>query len=295
MERLEFQVEAPGTRRGVPLYRDDGTELDAHFYVDWDDIRNSVVFESRGGKKGTPHAKNVDYAEGLRLVLERLGRRRFVMQGVLLDTRETAHLGWERRWIKFDGVGWESDPERTHWVALADADPEDVRLRIMRAQGSNPTRRIRLLIRLLDEMLSESQFDTHELQSFLQRGGAVLEAAVEDVVDLASEPLIETRTEGGVRVVATKRYERDPNLRKQALQLHGTVCRVCDFDFEKAYGDIGRGYIQIHHVIPVSAGEREVNPSTDLVPLCANCHVMIHAKPGLTLSVEGLRSRIRAK
>lgn len=181
MERLGFQVEAPGTRLGVPLFRDDGTEIDAHFYVDWDGVRNSVVFESRGGTKGTTHARNVDYAEGLRLVLERLGRRDFVLQSTLLDTRETALLGWEKRLLRYDGVGWERDPERTRWVTLADADPEDVRLRIMRAQGANSTRRIRLLIasriKLQNDEWRNERLDTAELQAFLQRGGAVYDAS----------------------------------------------------------------------------------------------------------------------
>ncbi|MBP2146117.1 5-methylcytosine-specific restriction protein A [Methanofollis sp. W23] len=85
-------------------------------------------------------------------------------------------------------------------------------------------------------------------------------------------------------------YERNPRLRAEALKVHGTKCAVCGFDFSEAYGTIGEGYIEIHHKNPVASyeGEVAVNPETDLVPVCANCHRMIHRRKKL-LSVEDLR------
>ena len=65
--------------------------------------------------------------------------------------------------------------------------------------------------------------------------------------------------------------------------LHGghIFCECCGFDFAKAY-DIDDEYIEIHHLKPFSQteGEHPVNSQTDLVPLCANCHRMIHHGPG---------------
>jgi len=65
--------------------------------------------------------------------------------------------------------------------------------------------------------------------------------------------------------------------------LHGgyIVCECCGFDFTKAY-DIDDEYIEIHHRFPFSQteGEHPVNSQTDLVPLCANCHRMIHHGQG---------------
>jgi 5-methylcytosine-specific restriction protein A len=126
------------------------------------------------------------------------------------------------------------------------------------------------------------------------------------VLSLAAEPIstveaheIDPSTAGYpegalVRVVAN-RYERDPRNRALAIAIHGTICRGCGFDFEAVYGAIGRGYIELHHVVPVAKmGEHyRVNPTTDLVPVCPNCHAMLHRRnPPLT--VEQLQRLIRA-
>ena len=77
--------------------------------------------------------------------------------------------------------------------------------------------------------------------------------------------------------------------------LHGghIVCECCGFDFTKAY-DIDDEYIEIHHRFPFSQtdGEHPVNSQTDLVPLCANCHRMIHhgqGGKGNCMSLEELK------
>ena len=92
-----------------------------------------------------------------------------------------------------------------------------------------------------------------------------------------------------LRYVAT--YERDPKLREEAIRIHGCICKVCGFDFSEAYGELGKGYIQIHHKIPISELEapKEVIPKTDLVPLCSNCHSMIHRRKTNTLKVGELK------
>jgi 5-methylcytosine-specific restriction protein A len=84
--------------------------------------------------------------------------------------------------------------------------------------------------------------------------------------------------EGGVRTVHVNRYERDPQARRACLQRWGTTCTACGIDFGQRYGDIGNGYIHVHHLTPVSQmvpGYR-VDPITDLRPLCPNCHAMVH-------------------
>ncbi len=69
-------------------------------------------------------------------------------------------------------------------------------------------------------------------------------------------------------------------------------CEVCDFDFFEKYGEIGKGFAECHHTIPVS----ELKPGdktklADLSILCANCHRMIHRVRPL-LSVNQLKSTI---
>ena len=57
------------------------------------------------------------------------------------------------------------------------------------------------------------------------------------------------------------------------------ACEVCDFDFNARYGEHGRGFIEVHHLLPLHA----LSPGSrtrlqDLAILCANCHRMVHAK-----------------
>lgn len=100
-------------------------------------------------------------------------------------------------------------------------------------------------------------------------------------------------TEGRSRTRMQTYYERNPRLRAEALQIHGTRCSACGFDFSKTYGRHGEGYIEIHHLRPVSSygGDTAVNPKTDLIPLCSNCHRMVHRKEEV-LTLEALRSII---
>ncbi|WP_394675339.1 HNH endonuclease [uncultured Chryseobacterium sp.] len=85
-------------------------------------------------------------------------------------------------------------------------------------------------------------------------------------------------------------YERDPKLRSRAIEIHGTTCKCCRFNFEKSYGDLGKNFIHVHHIRPISeSGENLVNPETDLIVVCPNCHYMIHRRRNYTLSIEELK------
>lgn len=97
--------------------------------------------------------------------------------------------------------------------------------------------------------------------------------------------------EGNRYSVYTTRYERDPRLRRQAITVHGTRCQICGFSFAEKYGEIGEGFIEVHHKRPISDGVQEVNPKTDLACLCSNCHRMIHRNNGV-MTIEELREII---
>ena len=90
----------------------------------------------------------------------------------------------------------------------------------------------------------------------------------------------ETLFEGIKKMVLVNSYERNPIARKKCIEYYGTKCVVCGFNFEKAYGDIGKGFIHVHHLTKLSdIGQGyEVNPIKDLRPVCPNCHAMLHQK-----------------
>lgn len=101
--------------------------------------------------------------------------------------------------------------------------------------------------------------------------------------------------EGKKKLVYGYKYERNPKLRKQALKIHGYYCKVCNFNFESKYGEVGKEFIEIHHIRPLSeiGEETVINPKDDLIPLCSNCHRMIHRKRKRMLSIEELREIIQ--
>ena len=96
--------------------------------------------------------------------------------------------------------------------------------------------------------------------------------------------------EGAVSQVLVNRYERDPRNRREAIAIHGKSCMVCSFNFQAKYGELGDDYIVVHHTVPVSqmGNDYIVDPTKDLVTLCANCHAMVHRQDP-PISVEELR------
>lgn len=78
--------------------------------------------------------------------------------------------------------------------------------------------------------------------------------------------------------VEVNRYERDRRNRAAALAIHGRSCSGCGMSFDELYGEVAAGFIEVHHVTPVSMlGEDYViDPRTDLIPLCPNCHAVVH-------------------
>lgn len=106
-------------------------------------------------------------------------------------------------------------------------------------------------------------------------------------IDLSAESsaenaeLLQTEfTEGCKKSLATNRYERNIQARNACIKYYGAVCCVCGFDFEKVYGQIGKGFIHVHHGVEISAigSEYKVDPVKDLKPVCPNCHAMLHQK-----------------
>jgi len=90
------------------------------------------------------------------------------------------------------------------------------------------------------------------------------------------------------------RYERDPKARQACLAHHGYACTVCGFDFAVTYGHLGVDYIVVHHVKELSTlgPDYKVDPKRDLVPVCANCHAMLHRERP-ALDPNSLRQRLR--
>lgn len=84
--------------------------------------------------------------------------------------------------------------------------------------------------------------------------------------------------EGERYEVRSTAVERNPRARQACIDHHKAQCFVCGFDFSTRYGAIGKDYIHVHHRRPLaqSNGPYRLDPVKDLVPLCPNCHAMVH-------------------
>ncbi len=98
--------------------------------------------------------------------------------------------------------------------------------------------------------------------------------------------------EGAKKQITVNAYERNPKARSLCLQIYGCKCCVCGFDFKEFYGDIGIGYIEVHHIKPLNEISEEyiVNPINDLRPICPNCHSMLHKA---NTSIDTLKSIVQ--
>lgn len=119
---------------------------------------------------------------------------------------------------------------------------------------------------------------------------------VDNISNELDEQESNSDTEGHRKSVYVNVYERNPKVRREAIKYHGTKCAVCEMSFEDKYGEIGTGFIHIHHIVPISeiGKEYEINYKTDLVPVCPNCHAMLHRKVNdRTLTIAELKERLK--
>lgn len=97
-------------------------------------------------------------------------------------------------------------------------------------------------------------------------------------------------TEGSIRRITINAFERDRSARAACIKKYGTRCAVCRMSFSERYGAIGKGFIHVHHKKPLAIrrSEYELRPTIDLVPVCPNCHAMLHSSSP-PLSVQDLQ------
>jgi 5-methylcytosine-specific restriction protein A len=101
--------------------------------------------------------------------------------------------------------------------------------------------------------------------------------------------------EGARKQIRVNAFERDRRARRACIRHHGAICAVCGFDFERRYGALGKGFIHVHHLRSLSTvGDGyKVDPVNDLIPVCPNCHAMLHYGKKL-LTIEELQRALKS-
>lgn len=144
-------------------------------------------------------------------------------------------------------------------------------------------------------------WDKEPLKGFSTLFAAYREKYIEHIVinDIDAEIAQEDTyyRDGEAKYYHGTRYERNPKNRSEAIRIHGTICKICDFNFEEVYGERGKDFIEVHHIKPLSTIGEEVfiDPRGDLVPVCSNCHRMIHRRKDEVLTVEELKDLINIR
>lgn len=102
--------------------------------------------------------------------------------------------------------------------------------------------------------------------------------------------------EGNPKWINIKTYDRSSIARQDCLEHYGYNCFVCNFNFEKFYGEIGKNFIEVHHLIPISKRQTEyqINPIKDLRPVCSNCHRMLH-RTRTSISIQELNEKLQKR
>ena len=108
------------------------------------------------------------------------------------------------------------------------------------------------------------------------------------------EANVESKTfpEGAKQTVQVNRYERNPEARAKCIEFHKARCKVCDMSFAEIYGSFAKDFIHVHHKKPLYeiSEQYEVDPKNDLIPVCPNCHAMLHKQEnGIPMTVERLK------
>lgn len=110
--------------------------------------------------------------------------------------------------------------------------------------------------------------------------------------------------EGTKKITEVAVYERSARLRNYAIQFFtkdGKIsCSCCSFNFADFYGEeIGNEFIEIHHTKPIFKYEEEDMENTleqavkNLLPVCSNCHRMIHRNWKKPLEIQVLMDNIK--
>jgi hypothetical protein len=204
------------------------------------------------------------------------------------------YRGGEPLRIKQEGEEYECEFQeraKIDWnVIPLNAEKPYVECRYLKVQGYDVDLRRGLCVKSVDEKTFS------KLRGILDAAGARRWVKQRDYGATEGVHEVLLLREGHAIKVRTERIERNQVARKECIRAHGTTCSVCGMSFEAEYGEIGMGYIEVHHLNPLraSVGERMIDPVADLCPVCPNCHAMLHRNdPPFT--IDELKARYMNK
>ncbi|UPG89503.1 DUF3578 domain-containing protein [Luteibacter aegosomaticola] len=120
---------------------------------------------------------------------------------------------------------------------------------------------------------------SRDIRSALTLYEMLISSETNDVPTSIVDTQVEPQFEDSGRKKLHYRIERNKKLANDVKEALGFTCQACGFNFEEAYGELGKGFIEAHHLTPISTlvpGKVQLDPRQDFAVLCSNCHSMIH-------------------
>ena len=249
------------------FHSDFGTPMDAHFEVQG----GQLILHSRSGTIGTPHARNTEYAQALRVLLARIQKFNLNLIGVWLDSKRVQDLSLEERSI-FYPKDSELSPNKlftklSKRMAVTGRDPN------VKSNSGNSNKRLRFAF--------EGNIPDEQIALITGWGQNKKAVPVYSAVPLS--PSDQEWVEGHPKLVTHLRRERGKGLARakkaRFKSKHGRLfCERCNLNPAEVYDQsISDACIEVHHKLPVaSMAPGHKTRLEDLECLCANCHRITH-------------------
>ena len=214
-----------------------------------------------------------------------LEKARYIDAETMLHYTEHELSDFIRQYVQADFASVYSHTDRSFYDQIRMAIPINAQMRQANQQSGEMISRA---LKFYSEFL-QSKFFPRPKAKKLQK--ASLQKQAEPVTIQKSVIAERQETEGERQHVEFERAHRNPVLRQCCIALWGYQCQCCGIDMEKIYGELGKHFIEVHHLKPISTYD-ESRPDDyvdNLVPLCPNCHAMIHHGPDGPLSLHDVR------
>jgi len=253
----------------------------------WDDIENDIALITEKGFCADRWSSGVTrkIQPNDRIFLIKLGRQ--TPRGIVASGWATSEVTQDIHWQDISRLAYYVD---IHFDTIINPSQESI-FPIERLQ-EGIFARVNWTPRASGKSIPEDVAEQLETDwaKFLNREIPVIQTVYPDEIDNDR-----TFQEGTHKLVTVNVYERNPEARAICIQRYGVVCSVCGIDFKKKYGDIGKGFIHVHHLEPLAIRKGyELNPIRDLRPVCPNCHAMLHKRKPEPYTIDELKNLVKA-
>jgi hypothetical protein len=268
----------------MKIITDNNAQLDAEVSIGYLNEYFGLFLESRSGtKKKNP--RNTQYFEALETILKRLFEAQISLIRVFVCSRNLSAWKLSDREIKIDDHDGIRLSKNADYLRKAICLAQTSIKESTSTKGGNPTKRIFITGNITEINWLSVIHNSHNLHSSVDE-------------DFYEKDVPKTYSEGKEVLRLHRAKERNRALVVYAKSLRAKIdpmlrCQVCKFSFVEKYGEIGRDFIEAHHVLPLSrlTEETEIN-ADDLIMVCSNCHRMLH-RNGETMTVEQLKAMLK--